>query len=101
LLDDVVNIDQTRQHINYYRSEVQKGGKVAILTRGWVVTNMFVGSVSITNGNEYLYMGGSGLLDTGKVADTVAGSPTQNSVGRLLSKLDQDGYAKVLISLPN
>jgi len=39
LLNDVVDLDLTRQHINYHKDEVQKGGKVALLRRGSVVTN--------------------------------------------------------------
>ena len=31
LLGDMVNIDLTRQHLNQYKDEVQKGGKVALL----------------------------------------------------------------------
>ena len=40
LLNDVVNIDLTRQHINWHKDEVQKGNKVAILKNGTIVTNM-------------------------------------------------------------
>src|SRR6056300_1957339 len=39
LLNDVVNKDLTRTHLNQYKDEVQQGGKVTVLTRGWVVTN--------------------------------------------------------------
>src|SRR5574339_629035 len=39
LLNDVVNIDQTRQHINWHQDEVQLGGKVCLLRRGWVVSD--------------------------------------------------------------
>ncbi len=39
LLNDMVNIDLTRQHLNQHKDEVQKGGKVTLLTKGWVVTN--------------------------------------------------------------
>lgn len=39
LLNDVVNLDLTRQHINYHKDEVQKGSKVLLLKRGTVVTN--------------------------------------------------------------
>ena len=35
LLNDVVNKDLTRTHLNQYKDEVQKGGKVTVLTRGW------------------------------------------------------------------
>ena len=33
LLNDMVNLDLTRQHINQHKDEVQKGGKVTILRR--------------------------------------------------------------------
>ena len=39
LLNEMVNIDLTRQHINFHKDEVQKGGKVLLLRRGTVVTN--------------------------------------------------------------
>ena len=39
LLNDVVNIDLTRQHLNQHQDEVQKGGKVTLLKQGYVVTN--------------------------------------------------------------
>ena len=32
LLNDVVNLDLTRQHINWHRDEVQVGSKVALLS---------------------------------------------------------------------
>ena len=39
LLNDVVNLDLTRQHINWHKDEVQKGGKVSILKKGYIVTD--------------------------------------------------------------
>lgn len=33
LLNDVVDIDQTRQHINWHKDEVQKGSKCTIMTK--------------------------------------------------------------------
>src|SRR6056300_1778493 len=44
LLNDVVNKDLTRTHLNQYKDEVQLGGKVTVLTRGWVVTSNITGS---------------------------------------------------------
>ena len=38
LLNDVVNKDLTRTHLNQHKDEVQKGGKVTILRKGYVVT---------------------------------------------------------------
>jgi len=37
LLNDMVNIDLTRQHLNQHKDEVQKGGKVTLLQKGTVV----------------------------------------------------------------
>ena len=44
LLNDVVNKDLTRTHLNQFKDEVQKGGKVTLLTRGWVVTSNIDGT---------------------------------------------------------
>jgi hypothetical protein len=97
LLNDVVNKDLTRTHLNHYKDEVQKGGKVSILRKGWVVTNMISGSPAA---------GGLAFAD-----DLVAGylsvdaysaaSSGNLAVGRFLSSKDEDGYAKVEVNLPN
>lgn len=39
LLNDVIDIDISKCHINFYRDEVMKGGKVNIATRGTFVVN--------------------------------------------------------------
>ena len=39
LINDMVDIDLTRQHLNQYKDEIQKGGKVTLLNKGWVVTD--------------------------------------------------------------
>jgi hypothetical protein len=90
LLNDVVNIDQTRQHLNWHKDEVQQGGKVTILTKGFVVTDRISGTPSA---GDVAYLGASGL-----VTDTQAdGAP---AVGRFLSTKDADGYAKLSVNLP-
>ena len=38
LLNDMVNIDLTRQHLNQHKDEVQKGGR-SLSPEGFVVTN--------------------------------------------------------------
>ena len=92
LLNDVVNLDLTRQHINYHKDEVQKGSKVLLLKRGTVVTNMVSGTPTAANIGATLYYDQNGFLGVG-VND--AASP----VGRLLSIKDADGYAKVDIDI--
>ena len=46
LLNDVVNKDLTRTHLNQHKDEVQKGGKVTVLRKGYVVTNNIQGTPS-------------------------------------------------------
>lgn len=100
LLNDVVNIDQTRQHINYHKNETQLGGKVTLLQQGWVVTDFVypgltptAGYVAYLNHSGYLCDHSIGAFDKNNWRKTPA-------VGRFMSKKDEDGYAKVFISLP-
>ena len=93
LLNDVVNLDLTRQHLNFQKDEVQLGSKVLLLKRGFVVTNAISGTPAAANIGQPLYVTGDGFLG----ADTVGnGGPR---VGRLLSIKDADGYAKVAIDI--
>tara|TARA_R110002051_G_scaffold272081_1_gene332608 strand:- start:1977 stop:2465 length:489 start_codon:yes stop_codon:yes gene_type:complete len=101
LLNDMVNIDLTRQHLNQHQDEVQKGGKVTLLKEGWVVTNKLEVNSKPTVGAP-AYYASSGLLST---TNPEAGVPatflgTENArVGRFLSTEDADGYAKVYIDI--
>jgi len=99
LLNDVVNKDLTRTHLNYYKDEVQQGGKVTLLTRGWVVTNMIDGTVTP---GELAYASDAGGT-AGYLQDhaTNAQASGNLAVGRFMSAKDADGYAKVYVNLPN
>ena len=100
LLNDVVNLDLTRQHINWHKDEVQKGGKVTLLKKGWVVTNSVDSSTGITAGQTaYASSGTAGNLTASKPGEN--GEMDRLAVGRFLSKADEDGYVKVEINLPN
>ena len=90
LLNDVVNLDLTRQHINYAKDEVQKGNKVLLLRRGFVVTNMISGDITLGEPAQW--------VGDGKLCSATAES-TSVQVGRWLSKKDADGYAKVEINI--
>lgn len=90
LLNDVVDIDLTRQHINWYRDEIQKGGKVTVLRNGQVTTNMLVAGTTPSAGAD-AYVGASGLIGTS--------STNAVKIGQFLSAKDSDGYAKVSVNL--
>ena len=95
LLCDMVNVDQTRQHINQHKNEVQKGGKVTILKKGWVVTDQLTSGITVTATNCLAY-----LADGGRITNVNAGEAATPLIGRFLSTPDEDGYAKVEINLP-
>lgn len=90
LLNDVVNLDLTRQHINWHRDEVQVGGKVVVLRQGEAVTNMLVSGITPSAGDA-AYVGASGLIGTS--------STNAAKVGQFLSKKDADGYARVSVNI--
>ena len=90
LLNDVVNLDLTRQHINWHKDEVQVGSKVTLLRQGQVTTNVVASGLNISAGNA-AYFGAEGALTT------VSTNSTQ--VGRFLSDYDADGYVKVDINI--
>jgi hypothetical protein len=97
LLEDMVNYDLTKQHANVHRDEMQIGGKVALLTDGWVVTNMIIGSPAKSDTAVLDNSGNLGVV-------TWANTPTHNTinkpvVGTWMSAKDEDGYAKVKINL--
>lgn len=100
LINDMVDIDLTRQHLNQYKDEVQKGGKVTLLNKGWVVTDALEGTAP--NAGDLAYLGHSGNLASSDLAsDDGDADGTSRIVGRFLSDVDQYGYAKVYIDLPN
>lgn len=90
LLNDVVDLDLTRQHINWHKDETQVGGKVTVLRQGQVTTNMLVAGTTPSAGAD-AYVGASGLIGTS--------STNAVKVGQFLSAKDTDGYVKVSVNL--
>lgn len=88
LLNDVVNLDLTRQHINWHKDEVQIGSKVTLLRQGQVTTNVVSGIPTI---GADAYYGVNGVL--------TPTSTNSTKVGRFLSTKDADGYVKVDINI--
>ena len=89
LLNDVVNLDLTRQHINWHKDEMQVGGKVTVLRVGQVTTNAITGSPSA---GDPAYVGANGNVST-STATGVA------KIGTFLSSKDADGYAKLSVNI--
>ena len=89
LLNDVVNLDLTRQHLNYMQDEVQIGSKVLLLRRGTIVTDQVAAGITITVGGQ-AYFDANGQFTTGTASD---------QVGRFLSTADADGYVKIAVDI--
>jgi hypothetical protein len=105
LLSEVVNLDLTRQHMNWHKEEVQIGGKVTVMTKGTVVTDWIYPDHTPIPG-EIAYVCDSGYignvdisLDAGQSLDGVGVSSTRK-VGRFVTIKNADGFAKVDINLP-
>jgi len=92
LLNDVVNKNLVREHLNVYRDEIQLGGKVTVLRGGYIVTNM-IDAVEVAGG-ELAY---ASTVNAGNL--TNSGDPT-HAVGEFMTAKDEDGYAKVEVNLP-
>lgn len=104
LMNDMVNTDLTRYHINFYKDEMPVGGKCTILKKGWIVTDkIFPGNTPVGNGDT-AYMGPSGLFATqayaGGFQATGVGAYALLPVGKFLSSKDERGFAKVEVLLP-
>ena len=99
LMNDMVNIDLTRQHLNQHKDEVQKGGKVTLLAKGWVVTSNLEGTDP--NAGDVAYLAHSGNLASSNIGGDSTIGGARLVVGRFLSDVDEDGYAKVYVDLPN
>lgn len=101
LMTDVVNLDLTRQHSNWYKEEVQVGGKVRVARKCTVVTDFVLTGHSPSPGTR-AWVGPSGYIATSDVAtDAVAANANKRVIGVWDTGKDQDGFAKVTVNLPN
>ena len=91
LMNDVVNLDLTRQHLNQHKDEVQVNGKVTVLKRGTVQTDRVVAGQTPVAGND-AYFNTGGRLTT---LTTASGA----LIGKFASSVDADGYVVVDVRL--
>lgn len=99
LLNDVVNLDLTRQHINFMKDEVQVGGKVTLLQVGQVTTDKVTGTPAA---GDPAYVGANGVFSSTVPDDDVSEADhtlVKYRVGRFLSTKDADGYIKVAVNI--
>lgn len=97
LLNDVVNLDLTRQHINWYKNEVQVGMKVTLLKKGFVVTNMITGTPAM---GDVARLNSSGVMAPYTVANELIANKALNPFcGVFHSSKDEDNYVKLYVDV--
>lgn len=92
-LVNTVNIDTTRQHVNFHKDEVVIGSHVTILRQGWVVTDRIVASAAPVAGDK-VYASYSGLL-----SNTVLGGGNVGPIGEWMHTKRSEGVARSTIHL--
>lgn len=97
-LGDMVDIDATRQFLNTQQDQTLKGGKMQLLTEGWIVTdNLEVGAIAI---NEKAYIGNSGAFANATAIASYGYAASEDArVGRFETTKDQNGYVKINIDI--
>lgn len=95
LLAPMQNIDETTQIRNYHNDSHVVGQPVPLATRGYVVTNMIVGS---PNPGDSAYLLSSGYYGPTMNAD--GGLVATPLVGQFKGKKNEAGYAKIFVDLP-
>lgn len=95
LLNEFVNVDQTRTPINWHKDQSQKGNKATIMTKGWAVTDKIIGT---PNALDHAAPTSSGSV-TGVAPGATYNEAANPKVGRFRTKKNEDGFASVYIDL--
>jgi hypothetical protein len=107
LLGNVVNVDLSRQTLNPYKDECQVGDKVPIMRLGFAVTNFLATGHGTGNLPHALFLLPSGRFsERGEIspgptgAYEIAGYAASGYpiIGKLLTRPDANGFAKVWIN---
>lgn len=96
LLQDVVNIDETRNHINWNKEEQNINDFIDVATRGWVHTDKYTGSP--TEGNKAYLTSNGTVTPTVSSTGGVAATPL---VGEFGGSPDELGFVKLKFNFPN
>lgn len=95
LLNDVVDIDETRYHRNWHKQEQKKSERCTLLRKGKVTTNALSGS---PNAGDPAYLTANGQVTPTK--STTGGLVATPPVGEFKSKKDENGYVTIELNLP-
>lgn len=95
LMNDMVNIDQTRFHKNFHKDEVQVGNRCTLLKKGRLTTDQVTGAPAAA-GTAYLTANGQ-LTPTLSATGGLVATPR---VGQFRGGVDESNFVTVDIDLP-
>ncbi len=95
LYGDVVDVDQTRYHLNFHKDETNIGNRVRVVTKGRMCTNKVTGTP--TDGDT-AYLTTSGVLTP--TMSSGGGLVATPKVGTFKGSIDENGYATVDLNIP-
>lgn len=94
LLNDFVDIDETRYHVNWHKEEQVIGDVPNVLRKGWVYTDKLKSGDTPTVGDAAY------LTANGTFTKTSLGAVATPLAGEFGGKKDEDGFVKINIDLP-
>lgn len=92
LMNNFVNVDTSKYHINFHKDEMVSGSPATLLKDGWVVTNNVTGSPAA---GETAY-----LTTSGVVTPTSGGLVATPIVGEFDGPKDELGYVRLTVKIP-
>ncbi len=84
-------MSDTRDFPNMSNNETRPGDKVALIRKGWIVTNMVVSGITTSTG-EAAYVAGTGLMSNVQASGAL-------QVGRFEGPVDSEGFAKIFMDI--
>jgi hypothetical protein len=93
LLNDVVDIDLSRWHLNEHKDEVPKGSKVTLVKIGQITTDYLVSGITITSTSNTAYVGAEG-----RFTNVPPGGGA--TVGTFDTAKDSEGFARISVNIP-
>lgn len=97
LMNDVVNVDLTRYHLNFHKDEAQVSTRCRLLRKGRVTTDALAGGTTPTSGAAAYLTANGQLTPTVSATGGVAATP---KVGVFAAAKDENGFVTVDINLP-
>ena len=96
LMQEVVDIDSTREFLNTQKDQVDKGGKVNLAKKGWIVTDNVEGNITA---GEKAYVGESGQFANETAMLTIGAISDFQEIGRFDTSKDENDYVRITLEI--